>query len=242
MTDLPLPGVPPVRDALLIARPKLEVIPRVVARKARWRCPGHATADQRRCRHGGGLQNRRASLSSRSSAPWYDALRISAPPVASPVITTSRPWRSSVCRPRWSRLCCWRSTPAAARRVGVRSGAAIAQPGTDPGKPLWAIADEAALSAATPLPVPLTASGSPAPPRWAPSAWWRCTSTSRWPTPKPVLNYTFLHAGAHKVDGHPHAPLPAPVAADIQADIEQLHDAVHRAGRRVPPPDGGCHP
>jgi len=40
---------------------------------------------------------------------------------------------------------------------------------------------------------------------------------------KAGLNYTFLHAGAHKVDGHPHAPLPAPVAADIQADIEQLH-------------------
>ena len=37
------------------------------------------------------------------------------------------------------------------------------------------------------------------------------------------MSYTFLHAGAHKVDGHPHAPLPAPVAADIQADIEQLH-------------------
>ncbi|WP_424895260.1 S49 family peptidase [Tepidimonas sp. HKU79] len=41
---------------------------------------------------------------------------------------------------------------------------------------------------------------------------------------KAGLNYTFLHAGAHKVDGHPHAPLSAPVAAVIQADIEQLHD------------------
>ena len=40
---------------------------------------------------------------------------------------------------------------------------------------------------------------------------------------KAGFNYTFLHAGAHKVDGHPHAPLPAPVAADIQTDIEQLH-------------------
>lgn len=41
---------------------------------------------------------------------------------------------------------------------------------------------------------------------------------------KAGMTYTFLHAGAHKVDGHPHAPLPAPVAADIQTDIELLHE------------------
>jgi signal peptide peptidase SppA len=91
------------------------------------------------------------------------------------------------------------------------------------GKPLWAIADEAALSAAYAL---------------------ACAADRLWLTrtaevgsiglvavhvdesvadAKAGLNYTFLHAGAHKVDGHPHAPLPAPVAADIQADIEQLH-------------------
>ena len=92
------------------------------------------------------------------------------------------------------------------------------------GKPLWAIADEAALSAAYAI---------------------ACAADRLWLTrtaevgsigvvavhvdesladAKAGLNYTFLHAGAHKVDGHPHAPLPAPVAADIQADIEQLHD------------------
>ena len=91
------------------------------------------------------------------------------------------------------------------------------------GKPLWAIADEAALSAAYAI---------------------ACAADQLWLTrtaevgsigvvavhvdesvadAKAGLNYTFLHAGAHKVDGHPHAPLPAPVAADIQADIEQLH-------------------
>lgn len=91
------------------------------------------------------------------------------------------------------------------------------------GKPLWAIADEAALSAAYAI---------------------ACAADRLWLTrtaevgsigvvavhvdesvadAKAGLNYTFLHAGAHKVDGHPHAPLPAPVAADIQADIEQLH-------------------
>ncbi len=92
------------------------------------------------------------------------------------------------------------------------------------GKPLWAIADEAALSAAYAI---------------------ACAADRLWLTrtaevgsigvvavhvdesvadAKAGLNYTFLHAGAHKVDGHPHAPLTAPVAADIQADIDQLHD------------------
>lgn len=92
------------------------------------------------------------------------------------------------------------------------------------GKPLWAVADEAALSAAYAL---------------------ACAADRLWLTgtaevgsigvvavhvdesaadAKAGLNYTFLHAGAHKVDGHPHAPLPLPVAASIQADIEQLHE------------------
>ncbi len=91
------------------------------------------------------------------------------------------------------------------------------------GKPLWAIADEAALSAAYAI---------------------ACAADRLWLTrtaevgsigvvavhvdesvadAKAGLAYTFLHAGTHKVDGHPHAPLPAPVAADIQTDIEQLH-------------------
>jgi signal peptide peptidase SppA len=91
------------------------------------------------------------------------------------------------------------------------------------GKPLWAIADEAALSAAYAI-------ASAADRIWL-------TRTAEVGSigvvavhvdesvadAKAGLNYTFLHAGAHKVDGHPHAPLPAPVAADIQADIEQLH-------------------
>lgn len=91
------------------------------------------------------------------------------------------------------------------------------------GKPLWAIADEAALSAAYAI---------------------ACAADRMWLTrtaevgsigvvavhvdesvadAKAGLAYTFLHAGAHKVDGHPHAPLPVPVAADIQTDIDQLH-------------------
>lgn len=92
------------------------------------------------------------------------------------------------------------------------------------GKPLWAIADEAALSAAYAI-------ASAADRIWL-------TRTAEVGSigvvavhvdesaadAKAGLNYTFLHAGAHKVDGHPHAPLPASVAADIQADIEQLYD------------------
>ena len=92
------------------------------------------------------------------------------------------------------------------------------------GKPLWAIADEAALSAAYAI-------AAAADRLWV-------TRTAEVGSigvvavhvdesvadAKAGLNYTFLHAGAHKVDGHPHAPLPAPVAADIQTDIDQLHD------------------
>lgn len=106
------------------------------------------------------------------------------------------------------------------------------------GKPLWAIADEAALSAAYAI---------------------ACAADRLWLTrtaevgsigvvavhvdesladAKAGTTYTFLHAGRHKVDGHPHAPLPAPVAADIQADIEQLHEqfiALVAGFRRLPP-------
>ena len=91
------------------------------------------------------------------------------------------------------------------------------------GKPLLAIADEAALSAAYAL---------------------ACAADRLWLTrtaevgsigvvavhidesaadAKAGMTYTFLHAGAHKVDGHPHAPLSEAVATDIQSDIEGLH-------------------
>ena len=91
------------------------------------------------------------------------------------------------------------------------------------GKPLWAIADEAALSAAYAL---------------------ACAADRLWLTrtaevgsigvvavhvdesaadAKAGMTYTFLHAGAHKVDGHPHAPLSEAVATDIQTDIDGLH-------------------
>lgn len=92
------------------------------------------------------------------------------------------------------------------------------------GKPLWAIADEAALSAAYAL---------------------ACAADRLWLTRtaevgsigvvavhvdeseadrQAGLAYTFIHAGSHKIDGHPHAPLPLTVAADIQTDIDGLHE------------------
>ncbi|MEA1052354.1 S49 family peptidase [Lamprobacter modestohalophilus] len=93
------------------------------------------------------------------------------------------------------------------------------------GKPLWAIADEAALSAAYALAVS------------AERIW--LTRTAEVGSIGVVavhvdqsaadhaegLAYTLLHAGAHKVDGHAHAPLSESVATDIQADLDQLHDA-----------------
>lgn len=92
------------------------------------------------------------------------------------------------------------------------------------GKPLWAIADEAALSAAYAL---------------------ACAADRLWLTrtaevgsigvvavhvdesaadAQAGLAYTFIHAGANKVDGHGHAPLTAQVSSAIQADIDSLFD------------------
>jgi signal peptide peptidase SppA len=92
------------------------------------------------------------------------------------------------------------------------------------GKPLWAIADEAALSAAYAI-------ASAAEQLWL-------TRTAEAGSIGVVavhvdqsgadaqagLSYTLLHAGEHKIDGHQHAPLPAEVAADIQADLDRLYD------------------
>lgn len=38
------------------------------------------------------------------------------------------------------------------------------------------------------------------------------------------LNYTLIHAGEHKVDGHPFAPLPDSVRADIEASLNKTYD------------------
>jgi signal peptide peptidase SppA len=38
------------------------------------------------------------------------------------------------------------------------------------------------------------------------------------------VKMTLLFAGAHKVDGHPYAPLPDDVSADMQAELEKMYD------------------
>ena len=225
MTDLPYLASRLYGTPLLIARPKLEVILGVVARKLAGdtlATPQPATVDTGMT---GGLQNlegiavipilgtlvRRASYIGAASGltSYHDIEAMAEAAFADPMV----------------KAVLLEIDSSGGEAGGVFDLAqrlrALSQTS---GKPLWAIADEAALSAAYAI---------------------ACAADRLWLTrtaevgsigvvavhidesvadAKAGLNYTFLHAGAHKVDGHPHAPLPAPVAADIQADIEQLHD------------------
>lgn len=225
MTDLPYLASRLYGTPLLIARPKLEVILGVVARKLAGdtlATPQPATVDTGMT---GGLQNlegiavipvlgtlvRRASYIGAASGltSYHDIEAMAEAAFADPMV----------------KAVLLEIDSSGGEAGGVFDLAqrlrALSQTS---GKPLWAIADEAALSAAYAI---------------------ACAADRVWLTrtaevgsigvvavhvdesvadAKAGFNYTFLHAGAHKVDGHPHAPLPAPVAADIQADIEQLHD------------------
>ncbi len=224
MTDLPYLASRLYGTPLLVARPKLEVILGVVARKLAGdtlAMPPPATVDTGMT---GGLQNlegiavipvlgtlvRRSSYIGAASGltSYHDIEAMAEAAFADPEV----------------RAVLLEIDSSGGEAGGVFDLAqrlrALSQTS---GKPLWAIADEAALSAAYAI---------------------ACAADRLWLTrtaevgsigvvavhvdesvadAKAGLNYTFLHAGAHKVDGHPHAPLPAPVAADIQADIEQLH-------------------
>lgn len=225
MTDLPYLASRLYGTPLLIARPKLEVILGVVARKLAGdtlATPPPANVDAGMT---GGLQNlegiailpvlgtlvRRSSYIGAASGltSYHDIEAMAEQAFADPEV----------------RAVLLEIDSSGGEAGGVFDLAqrlrALSQTS---GKPLWAIADEAALSAAYAI---------------------ACAADRLWLTrtaevgsigvvavhvdesvadAKAGLNYTFLHAGAHKVDGHPHAPLPAPVAADIQADIEQLHE------------------
>lgn len=224
MTDLPYLASRLYGTPLLVARPKLEVILGVVARKLAGdtlAMPPPATVDTGMT---GGLQNlegiavipvlgtlvRRSSYIGAASGltSYHDIEAMAEAAFADPEV----------------RAVLLEIDSSGGEAGGVFDLAqrlrALSQTS---GKPLWAIADEAELSAAYAI---------------------ACAADRLWLTrtaevgsigvvavhvdesvadAKAGLNYTFLHAGAHKVDGHPHAPLPAPVAADIQADIEQLH-------------------
>jgi signal peptide peptidase SppA len=225
MTDLPYLASRLYGTPLLIARPKLEVILGVVARKLAGdtlATPPPATVDTGMS---GGMQN-------------LDGIAVI------PVLGTLVRRSSYLCAA--SGLTSYHDIEAMAEQSfadqevravlleidssGGEAGGVfdlaqhLRQLAQTSGKPLWAIADEAALSAAYAIAAA------------ADRLWLTRTAEvgsigvvavhvdESVADIKAGLNYTFLHAGAHKVDGHPHAPLPAPVAADIQADIEQLHE------------------
>lgn len=225
MTDLPYLASRLYGTPLLIARPKLEVILGVVARKLAGdtlATPPPATVD---AGMNGGLQNlegiailpilgtlvRRSSYLGAASGltSYHDIEAMAESAFADPMV----------------KAVLLEIDSSGGEAGGVFDLAQrLRQMAQASGKPLWAIADEAALSAAYAI---------------------ACAADRLWLTrtaevgsigvvavhvdesvadAKAGFNYTFLHAGAHKVDGHPHAPLPAPVAADIQTDIDQLHD------------------
>jgi len=224
MTDLPYLASRLYGTPLLVARPKLEIILGVVARKLAGdtlATPPPANVDAGMT---GGLQNlegiavipvlgtlvRRSSYIGAASGltSYHDIEAMAEAAFADPMV----------------KAVLLEIDSSGGEAGGVFDLAQrLRQLAQTSGKPLWAIADEAALSAAYAI---------------------ACAADRLWLTrtaevgsigvvavhvdesvadAKAGLNYTFLHAGAHKVDGHPHAPLPAPVAADIQADIEQLH-------------------
>lgn len=224
MTDLPYLASRLYGTPLLIARPKLEVILGVVARKLAGdtlATPPPANVDAGMT---GGLQNlegiavipvlgtlvRRSSYLGAASGltSYHDIEAMAEQAFADPEV----------------RAVLLEIDSSGGEAGGVFDLAqrlrALSQTS---GKPLWAIADEAALSAAYAIAAA------------ADRLWLTRTAEvgsigvvavhvdESVADAKAGLNYTFLHAGAHKVDGHPHAPLSAPVAADIQADIEQLH-------------------
>lgn len=225
MTDLPYLASRLYGTPLLVARPKLEIILGVVARKMAGETlatPPPANVDAGMT---GGLQNlegiaiipvlgtlvRRSSYIGAASGltSYHDIESMAEAAFADPMV----------------KAVLLEIDSSGGEAGGVFDLAQrLRQLAQTSGKPLWAIADEAALSAAYAI---------------------ACAADRLWLTrtaelgsigvvavhvdesvadAKAGLNYTFLHAGAHKVDGHPHAPLPAPVAADIQTDIEQLHD------------------
>lgn len=225
MTDLPYLASRLYGTPLLIARPKLEVILGVVARKLAGdtlATPPPATADAGMT---GGLHVqdgiailpvlgtlvRRASYIGAASGltSYHDIEAMAEAAFADPMV----------------KAVLLEVDSSGGEAGGVFDLAQrLRQLAQTSGKPLWAIADETALSAA----YAITAA--------ADRIWLTRTAEvgsigvvavhidESVADAKAGLNYTFLHAGAHKIDGHPHAPLPAPVAADIQADIDQLHD------------------
>lgn len=100
---------------------------------------------------------------------------------------------------------------------------AIRNMATQGGKPIWSIANEAALSAGYAI-------ASATNRIWVSrtgevgsigvvAAHLDVSDADK----KAGMSYTYVFAGAHKVDGHPHAPLSPVALADIQADVDGLY-------------------
>jgi len=94
------------------------------------------------------------------------------------------------------------------------------------GKPLWAVASEAALSAAYAIAsvadrLYVTRTGEVG--SIGVVAMHRDESAA---DAMAGLKWTLIHAGARKTDGNPHEPLSPRAMADIQADVDGLYDAL----------------
>lgn len=106
------------------------------------------------------------------------------------------------------------------------------------GKPIWAVANEAALSAAYAIAsgadrIYVTQTGE------AGSIGVVAVHVDESDADRMAgLSWTFVHAGERKIDGNPHEPLSARARADVQADVDRLYDrfvALVARNRNLPP-------
>jgi signal peptide peptidase SppA len=106
------------------------------------------------------------------------------------------------------------------------------------GKPVWAVAGEAALSAAYAIAtaadcIYVTQTGE------AGSIGVVAVHVDESGADRMAgLSWTFVHAGERKIDGNPHEPLNPRARADVQADVDRLYDrfvALVARNRRLPP-------
>lgn len=94
---------------------------------------------------------------------------------------------------------------------------------TETGKPVWAVASEAALSAACAI---ASAAGRIYVTRTGEMGSIGVVALHVDESAADAMagrQYTLIHAGARKIDGHPHAPLDPTAHAAIQADVDALH-------------------
>jgi signal peptide peptidase SppA len=106
------------------------------------------------------------------------------------------------------------------------------------GKPIWAVANEAALSAAYAVALAagrlyVTQTGEVG------SIGVVAVHVDESGADRMAgLSWTFVHAGERKIDGNPHEPLSPRARADVQADVDRLYDrfvALVARNRNLPP-------